>query len=327
MIDNICTNFTPKTITDVKLLNVLAWRNDRPIVHLPWHPAVLWLCYGLLGCQIVLLSNYLWRNGFGSVAWLLVCIFIGSVWLIRCCLRIGCAQLQDNRITYWQTYKPKTSVMSDEMLGHLPLVGCDPKYLLIFRQRMRDSLDWQNISVPFPSYTPSIELDFGVLRPWQRRDIEVYHNLFNDADMMQWHDMPLPKRQQSLKRLAYATQTHAYRSHWSYAIHSESHGVIGHVDLRLLSASNRSIEVSFGLQAAFRRRGFMSSTLSTVATYWAEHFKVRSFYARVKQHNRASSRLLVACKFEVCNEVSVANLLSETSTDHRIFYRGSRGDL
>ena len=190
---------------------------------------------------------------------------------------------------------------------------------------MRDRIDWQNTPNSFPSDTPPIKLDFGVLRPWRRSDIEVYHSLFCDADMMQWHDMPIPKREESLKRLAYAAETHVYRSQWSYAIHSEMHGVVGHLDLRLLSASNRSLEVSFGLRAAVRRRGLMSSILSTVIRYWAEHFQVASFYARVKRHNRASNRLMLSCKFEVCHEASIASLLHETSDDHTIFYRDASG--
>lgn len=323
VIDNICFNFTLKTIADVEMLNVLDWRNDRPIVHLPWHPGFIWLCYGLLGCQIVLLTNYLWCNGFGIVAWLLVCVFLGSGLLIRRCLRIGCAHLQGNQITYWQTYRPKTSVMRDAMPAHLPFVGCDPKYLLAFRQRMRERLEWQHTSMPLPSYPPSIKLDLGVLRPWQRSDIEVYHALFSDPEIMQWHDMPIPKREKSLNRLAYATEVHPYRTHWSYAIHSERHGVVGHMDLRLLSASNRSIELSFGLSADFRRLGFMSSTLRAVTRYWAEHFKVASFYARVKLHNKPSNRVLAACKFEVSNDVSISSLMPEVSTNHRVFYHNA----
>ena len=61
---------------------------------------------------------------------------------------------------------------------------------------------------------------------------------------MRWHQMRLLSPDESRARVAYSSGSHSYRSEWTYAIEAYHLGIVGHFEVRLLSAVEMSVEVS-----------------------------------------------------------------------------------
>ena len=299
---------------------MLIWRNEQPIFILPWHQFVL-----ISGCALTLLvfltaAFGLWH--YGLTPWVGVAVFsfllisIGF-WVV---FRYGRAQLEGNAIVYWTRGMLKRKTLSSDVLQDLELSYCHPNYETAFLERASDITTQSSGSYALPQSTPSHEIDFGVLRPWIATDLAMHQSVFADPGLMRWHQMPVLTPDESRARVSYSSGSHAYRSEWTYAIEASQFGIVGHFEVRLLSAFERSVELSFGLKSEFHRRGWMTVCIQTVLSEWTTRFGVSKFYARVKPENESCQKLLERCGFQPIH-TDVRGLLSYGPLRQVVVYR------
>ncbi len=288
---------------------MLIWRNEQPIFILPWHQLVL-----IAGCVLTLVAFLtaaygLWHYGLtpwvslAVISFLLISI---GFWVV---FRYGRAQLDGNAIVYWTRGVLKRQTLNSDLLQCLDLGYCHPNYETAFLERASDITTQCSSGYELPQSTPIHEMDFGALRPWIAADLVAHQSVFADPDLMRWHQMPVLSPDESRARVAYSSGSHPYRSEWTYAIEAGQLGIVGHFEVRLLSAAERSVEVSFGLKSGFHRRGWMTGCIQTVLSEWSTRFGVTKFYARVNPKNEASQKLLEMCGFQRV-ETDVRGLLS-----------------
>lgn len=276
------------------------WRGGEPIFLLPWHPYLARIAYGAT-FSVGLVGGYeLWRVGATIHVVLLLGLFILMAYFSSIILRNGYAQLTGEGLSYWGFGPRKQNVTDSDKLQELPNAFTDPKYRDVFASHIRDLKSRKTSICSLPSYVPRHDLSFGRLRPWRSDEYGDYRSLFADPQITRWHEITPPNLDESLARVVYASTYQPYRSQWSYVLETHENEIAGHFEIRLISARNRSVEVSFGLQTAFRRRGFMSACLHRVIGEWAEYYGIRVFYARVRWDNEASQNLLESCGFERC---------------------------
>ena len=282
---------------------LLIWNKEQPVFVLPWRGSVVVAGYAFTLTLFFAGVFGLWQ--YGPIDWVnsMVVVFMGvsvGLWLM---VRHGRAQLEGNAIVYWRRGMLIRKRINHSLMNELNLMGSDPLYERIFLERAADLSQRCSETCKLPSRVESCVVDFGVMRAWSGQDLESHQDIFSDPDLMQWHDMPMPQWSESLARIAYSESENAYRSLWSYAIEIPNAGVVGHFELRLLSKKGRSVELSFGLKAPYRGRGWMSRCWSTVLREWSTRFGITAFYARVKVHNVASQRLLQKNGFVLCDVV------------------------
>ena len=114
---------------------------------------------------------------------------------------------------------------------------------------------------------------------------------------MRWHQMGVPTRKESRTRLEIASQRIPYRRLWSYVIEHGSEGIIGHVEVYLLSSQASTFELSFGLMRSHRHRGIMTLVLNALTAHWFFRHKARKIFARTLTNNVACRRLLTRLGF------------------------------
>ena len=276
---------------------MFTWRNHRLVVVLPWSKVLVSIAHLSALFLGFTTAVSLWRNGTDAASIGLVFgFFTVGFWLLRC-LRHGVAQIEDGYLSVWGWLSAERSLIRSQ--SAMPRFSCaDVRYLGAFDARFKDARFLSEDRPDWPLVAPSHQVGRLCIRGWHPGDSEQYYNLFRDSDLIRWHLMDPPSRSQSRGRLIYLNTPIPARYFWSYAIVEPKYGVIGHLDIHLVSAESQSIEIAFGLTTKARRRGIMKQALQTVLGVWVSQYGIQRIYACTFTENYPCRLLLEHLGFE-----------------------------
>ena len=264
---------------------------------LPWRRTCVVLCFGFALLQICSSAYLLWTVHSVSAMMVVLSLLVLTGTCMRLMFRHGKARLNGNQLTTWNwVYSTKATTDYTNLVA-LRSRLVDERYVASFKAQL-DYLDSiGGVKIARQAQPESIYFHGGVLAPWQGHDVGAFRTLFSDVELMAWHDVSQEGLASARQRVLYSSSCDRLRSFWSYMLMDESGEVCGHVEMRLVGANGQIGEISFGLSATFRGRGYMSKALSALIEYWNTQHGVERVVARTKSTNRSCRRLLERLSF------------------------------
>ena len=268
-----------------------SWRHGRPTVVLPWRKDLIFMSFLFQVSLGTMAGISVWDAPRSIHGLLLPLFFLLCGLILFRCLRHGVAVIKDAQVSVWSWVAPEM-ISLNAALKRQTFWGGDEAFMSCFRSALQDEDLRRRNSDIFPALPKTLNVDGFSLRPWDRKEFNCYRRLFQDRELMQWHQMDVPSQREMQNRLAKASAHLEYRRVWSYAIECSSKHVIGHVEMHLLSYQAYTFELSFGLHRAYRNQGTMRCILKRLLAHWFACHHVQTVYARTRVDNTPCLSLL-----------------------------------
>lgn len=264
---------------------------------LPWRPALVRCVFGFCVGQLILGAVVLWLLKDWLILSLIAMSFILSSLYCMWWLNSGCALLCGSEMSKWAGFGLR-QVEADFLRQYvLQSRWADFRYRSSFIAQIDYLSSLSKQSINWTRSTLNVPFEGGTLSPWSVDRQDECLGILRDEELMRWHALQSQEASVAKRIVNYAGVLDEHRSFWSYMLLNEKQEVCGHVELRMVGQCGRVAELSFGLHAAFRRRGYMSSALHALISYWREVGEPRDYVARTKSTNRACISLLESLGF------------------------------
>jgi RimJ/RimL family protein N-acetyltransferase len=145
------------------------------------------------------------------------------------------------------------------------------------------------LSPAYPLRTPRLSL-----RPWREHEVDRYHQLRGDPEVVRYlYDEPLTRQQAADKLAGLRSQITAAGMWINLAVEVVDSGVVvGDVGLGWTSSSHRQAEIGYTFDARHRGHGYATEAAAAMVDLAFTGLGAHRVAGRLDARNRASARLL-----------------------------------
>jgi RimJ/RimL family protein N-acetyltransferase len=141
--------------------------------------------------------------------------------------------------------------------------------------------------------TPQLEIDGGVLRPWEFTDAQILVQGWLDPDVAAWNSVPsAPTLATATSWIAGVQDRAAITQSIDWVIESyATHGVVGEVGLSGFSDAHRGALIGYWLLPEGRGQGLATAAVTAVTGWAHQALSLATIVARCNTSNTASQQV------------------------------------